>query len=144
MAWDTTPQWRKKVHMKRRLVVLPFAALLFVLTAAWVGASMDDDDPQLCVNGKWLLVKDAKPAAVTVFVPEGAMYGNAEQGGCPTPGLDAPMVQVVKELGERHWMRVMVDGANASRPEVAVTFGEVEQNRSNNGHGKLNFVFSVQ
>ena len=56
--------------MKKLLVVLPLAVLLVVSLLTIVGAAMDDDDPKLCVNGKWLLVDAAPVSGIRVTVPE--------------------------------------------------------------------------
>lgn len=130
--------------MKKLLVVLPLAVLLVALTLSWAGAGMDYEDPKLCVDGKWLLVNAAHPSGVTVFLPEGVRYGNQQQGGCATPGPDVPLLTAVVQRGEHHWMRVQVDGAQASRPIVRATYGPVTEARFNNGHGKLNFLFFVR
>jgi len=130
--------------MKKLLVVLPLVALLFAVALPIVGASMDDEDPKLCVEGKWLLVVAAKPAAVRVTVPENARYGNQQQGGCTTPGPAVPLITVVRERGEGHWMRVWVDGDRASKPTVTASYGAQSQTKRNNGHGNLNFVLFVR
>jgi hypothetical protein len=74
MAWlgRQLPFGEREVKMKRLLVMLPLAVLLLALTLSWVGAGMDDDDPKLCVEGKWLVVNAASPAAVRVTLPEDA------------------------------------------------------------------------
>ena len=130
--------------MKKLLVVLPLAVLLLALMLSIAGAGMDDEDPKLCVEGKWLVVKDAHPAGVRVTLPEDARYGNAQQGGCTTDGPNVPYIQVVKERGEKHWMRVRVDGKQASQPTVTVSYGAALQTKLNNGKGALNFVFFVR
>jgi len=130
--------------MKKLLVVLPLVLALVVLTLPIVGAGMDDDDPMLCVDGKWLLVVAANPAAVQVTVPEDAQFGNQQQGGCTTPGPNAPLITAVRERGEHHWMRVTVDGKHASQPTVTVTYGAASRVKANDGRGALNFVFFVK
>ena len=130
--------------MKKLLVVLPLVLALVVLTLPIVGAGMDDDDPKLCVEGKWLLVVVANPAAVQVTVPEDARFGNQRQGGCTTPGPAAPLITAVRERGEHHWMRVKVDGEHASEPQVTVSYGERVETKRNNGHGNLNLLFFVR
>ncbi|MCI0475019.1 MAG: hypothetical protein L0Y55_02120 [Anaerolineales bacterium] len=130
--------------MKKWLVVLPLAILLMALTISWAGAGMDYEDPKLCVEGKWLLVNAAHPSGVKVFLPEGTRYGNAAQGGCATPGPDVPMIQVVVVRGEHHWMRVQVDGAQATRPVVRTSYGTFTETRFNNGRNTLNFLFRVK
>jgi hypothetical protein len=130
--------------MKKLLYVIPLAILLLSLTIIFVGAAMDEDDPKLCVEGKWLLVDAADVPAVKVTVPEDARYGNQQQGGCKTPGPDVPMIQVVKERGEHHIMRVWVDGKHASTPTVRFSYGDVVKVERNNGRGAMNVWFLVR
>jgi hypothetical protein len=130
--------------MKKLLVVLPLAVLLFASMLTLVGASMDDEDPKLCVEGKWLLVNAAPVSSIRVTVPENARYGNQQQGGCTTPGPNVPLITVVRERGERHLMRVWVDGATASKPTVTATYGMQNHIKRNNGRGNLNFIFFVK
>ena len=130
--------------MKKLLVVLPLAVLLVASLLTIVGAAMDDDDPKLCVNGKWLLVDAAPVSGIRVTVPEDVRFGNQQQGGCTTPGPNVPLITAVRERGERHWMRVWVDGDHASRPTVTVSYGAATQVKRNNSHGNLNFVFLVR
>jgi hypothetical protein len=134
----------EEVKMKKLLVVLPLALLLVALALTVVGAAMDDDDPKLCVNGKWLLVNAAHVSGIRVTVPEDARFGNQQQGGCTTPGPNVPLITAVRERGERHWMRVWVDGAQATTPTVTVSYGAATQVKRNNSHGNLNFVFLVK
>jgi hypothetical protein len=134
----------EEVEMKKLLVVLPLAILLVALTISWAGAGMDYEDPKLCVEGKWLLVNAAHPAGIKVFLPEDTRYGDATQGGCNTPGPEAPMITKVEERGNGHLMRVVVDGAQATRPLVKVSYGAPTETRFNNGRGTLNFLFFVK
>ncbi|MCI0477335.1 MAG: hypothetical protein L0Y55_13895 [Anaerolineales bacterium] len=130
--------------MKKLLVVLPLAILLVALTISWAGAGMDYEDPKLCVEGKWLLVNAAHPSGVTVYLPNDTRYGNAAQGGCATPGPNAPMITNVVERGGGHWMRVVVEGAQATRPLVKASYGAITETRFNNGRNTLNFLFFVR
>ncbi len=130
--------------MKKLLVVLPLAVLLFASMLTIVGAAMDDEDPKLCVEGKWLLVNAAPVSSIRVTVPEDARYGNQQQGGCTTPGPNVPLITAVRERGERHVMRVWVDGAQASKPTVTAAYGAQTQVKRNNGRGNLNFIFFVK
>lgn len=130
--------------MKKLLVVPPLAILLVALTLSGAGAGMDYEDPKLCVEGKWLLVNAAHPSGVTVFLPQGVRYGDQQQGGCATPGPNVPLLTAVVRRDEHHWMRVQVDGAQASRPIVRATYGSVSEVRFNNGRSKLNFLFFVR
>jgi len=130
--------------MKKLLVVLPLAVLLVALALTIVGAAMDDEDPKLCVDGRWLLVNAAHVSGMRVTVPEDARFGNQQQGGCTTPGSNVPLITAIRERGECHWMRVWVDGDQATRPTVTVSYGAASQTKRNNGHGNLNFVFLVK
>ena len=130
--------------MKKLLVVLPLAVLLVALALTVVGAAMDEDDPKLCVEGKWLLVNAAHVSGVRVTVPEDARFGNQKQGGCTTPGPNVALITAVRERGEGRWMRVWIDGDQASKPTVTVTYGAASQTRRNSGHDNLNFVFLVR
>jgi hypothetical protein len=130
--------------MKNLLVVLPLVVVLLVLTLPIVGAGMDDDDPKLCVEGKWLLVADAPPTGVKVYLPEDARYGNAQQGDCATPGPEVPYIQIIKERGNPNTMRVWVDGKQASQPSVTAVYGAATQVKANNGKGALTFNFALK
>jgi hypothetical protein len=130
--------------MKKLIFVFALVAVLLSLSLPVVLAGMDFEDPALCVEGKWLLVDAAHPGAIKVTVPEDARYGNQQQGGCTTPGPDVPLIQVVKERGERHVMRVWVDGKQASTPQVTVSYGDAVHVKPNNGKGALNFWFLVK
>ena len=130
--------------MKKLLVVLPLVLALVVLALPIVNAAMDDEDPKLCVEGKWLLVIAAKPSAIQVTVPEDVRFGDQQAGGCATPGPDVPLITAVRERGEHHWIRVKVDGKHASQPTVTASYGNRVQTRRNNGHGNLNFLFFVR
>ena len=127
--------------MKKLMIVLPLAVLMISLSFAIASAGVDWEDPALCVEGQWLLVDAAHPAAVTVSLPEGTRYGDQAAGGCTTPGPAVPIIQVVKERGG-HEMKVQVDGKNAT-PTVKASFGNVSQTKSNNGKQTLNFKFAL-
>ena len=129
--------------MKKLLFGLPFAVLLLTLTIGVASARYGYEDPALCVAGKWLIVDAAKQSAVTVFVPEDTPYGDQKAGGCKTPGPNVPLLQVVKERGESHSMRLLVDGKLASTPSVKVTYGDAVQVKGNNGKDRLNFRFAL-
>jgi len=129
--------------MKKMLVVLPLAVLLVTLTIGVASARYHFADPALCVEGKWLVVDAADPAAVKVFVAEDTPYGDQIAGGCTTPGPDVPLVNIVKERGRGPIMLVQVDGKNASTPTVHVSYGDRSVTRPNNGRGTLNFVFAL-
>jgi hypothetical protein len=130
--------------MKKTLFVLLMVVALLAWTLPVALAGQADQDPKLCVEGKWLLVDAAPPSAVKVFVPEDTRYGNQQQGGCRTPGPNVPMITVVVERGEHHLMRVQVDGSAASRPTVKATYGNVVRVERNNGRGNVNFLFLVR
>lgn len=130
--------------MKKMLFVLPLAVLLLTLTIGIAAARYDYEDPALCVAGQWLMVDAAaQPAGVTVFVPENTAYGNQAAGGCSTAGPNLPLVQVVKERGGNHTLRVQVDGKLASTPEVVVSYGDQTSAKDNKGKGTLNFKFDL-
>jgi hypothetical protein len=129
--------------MKRWLFVIPLVVVLMAMAVPLVGASMDDDDPKLCVEGKWLLVNAGAVSAIKVSVPEDARYGNQQQGGCKTPGPDVPLITVVKDRGERHVMQVMVDGKHATRPTITFSYGDQVQVKPNKGNGIIQAWFIV-
>jgi hypothetical protein len=131
--------------MKKLLVVLPLVLALVVLTLPIVGAGMDDDDPVLCVDGNWLQVVAANPAAVQVTVPEDVPFGNQHEGGCMTPAPPkARLITAVREGSEHHWMLVWINGKHASQPTVTVTYGAASRVKANDGRNALNFVFFVK
>jgi len=130
--------------MKKLPYVIPLAALLVALTIAFAGAGMEYEDPALCVEGKWLLVNAAHPSAIRVTVPEDARYGDQQAGGCQTSMPGIPLIQVVKERGEHHIMRVWVDGSQATTPTVTATYGDAVRVKHNSGRGNLNFLFVVR
>lgn len=129
--------------MKKMFVILPLAALLLTLTIGIAGAAYGYEDPALCVAGKWLVVDAASPSAVTVFVPEDTRYGDQKAGGCKVAGPAAPLVQIVKERGGGHSMRIQIDGKNASTPHVHVTYGDEALTKANKGKGALDFRFDL-
>ena len=129
--------------MKKMLFVLPLALLLVTLTMGVAAARYDYEDPALCVAGQWLLVDAATPAGVTVFVPDGTAYGDQTAGGCKTAGPDVPLVQVVKERGGGHTMRIQVDGKQASTPVITVLYGKESQTQNNKGRGTSEFKFDL-
>ncbi len=55
-----------------------------------------------------------------------------------------PLINVVREWGEHHIMRVWVDGSQASQPTVTVSYGNAVRVKRNNGRGNLNFLFLVR
>jgi hypothetical protein len=129
--------------MKKMFFVLPLALLLVTLTMGVAAARYDYEDPALCVAGKWLVVDAASRAGVTVFVPEDTAYGNQKAGGCPTAGPDVPLVNIVKERGGGHSMRVQVEGKLASTPELTVAYGKESVTKDNKGKGTLEFKFDL-
>jgi hypothetical protein len=130
--------------MKRWLFVIPLAVMLLALAVPLVGASMDDDDPKLCVEGQWLLVDAGAVSAIKVTVPEDARYGNQQEGGCKTAGPNVPLITAVKERGEHHVMRVTVDGKHATKPTVTFSYNNVVQVKPNRGNGILQVTFNVR
>ena len=130
--------------MKKMLFVLPLAVLLLTLTIGVAAARYDYEDPALCVAGQWLMVDAAaQPGGVTVYVPEGVAYGNQQAGGCATAGPNAPLVQVVKQRGGAHTLRVQVDGKMASTPVVVASYGGQSFTKDNKGKGTLDFKFDL-
>jgi hypothetical protein len=130
--------------MKKMFLVLPLAVMLLTLTIGVAAARYDYEDPTLCVAGKWLLVDAAaQPAGITVFVPEDTPYGDQKAGGCQTAGPNVPLVQVVKERGGGHTLRVQVDGKLASTPEIVVSYGDKSITKNNKGRGTFEFKFDL-
>jgi hypothetical protein len=137
-------EWtEEEAGMKKMFLVLPLAVLLLTLTIGVAAARYDYEDPALCVAGKWLLVDAASPAAVTVFVPEDTAYGDQKAGGCKTAGPNVPLVQIVKERGGGHTMRVQVDSKLASTPNIVVSYGKDSLTKANKGKGTLEFKFDL-
>lgn len=130
--------------MKKMCLALSLAVLLLTLTIGAAAARYDYEDPVLCVAGQWLMVDAAaQPAGITAFVPDGTAYGNPQAGGCASAGPSAPLVQVVKERGGGHTLRVQVNGKLASTPQVVVSYGSQASTKDNNGKGTLNFQFDL-
>jgi hypothetical protein len=129
--------------MKKMFIILPLAVLLLTLTVGIAGAAYGYEDPVLCVAGKWLVVDAASPSAVTVFVPEDTRYGDQKAGGCKVAAPAVPLVQIVKERGDGHSMRVQIDGKNASTPQVHVAYGDEALTKVNKGKGTLDFRFDL-
>jgi hypothetical protein len=129
--------------MKKFLFALMLVALTLPLSLSMVSAAMDFEDPALCVNGKWLLVDAALPAAITVVVPDDARYGDQKAGGCKTPAPVSQTITVVKEGNAQHMMRVLVDGSKASVPTITVAYGDAVHTKKNNGRLMV-FTFFVR
>ena len=129
-------------QLKKFTVLFALMAMLFAATPSW--ASVDFEDPALCINGEWLVVNAATAQATHVFVPKGARYGDQREGGCQTPP-PAPLFpkSVVSERGDGNMLHVMIDGRGASKPSVTVSYGAETQTKQNHGE-PMHFEFKLR
>ncbi len=128
--------------MKRLIMVAMLFVLLFTFSLTIVSAGADWDDPVLCVAGKWLVVNAAKESAVHIIVPDDTAYGDA--GHCRTPAPGPVFVKdVVREAGHGRTMTVTVNGSQASKPKLTVSYGNVSYTKQNNGRSVFKFTFDL-
>ena len=127
--------------MKKFSILIALALMLISVSVTF--ADLEFEDPALCVNGEWLVINAATSTAIKVTVPRGTHYGNQQEGRCKTPA-PAPVLpkHAVTERGNGHTMFVEIDGRNASKPIVTVSYDDVTFTEQNRG-GMMKFKFEL-